>query len=165
MAPSYESDEAKGRVLSFLFLSGGSGGSTQLIITSLHSLTTFFTWTSPRPTLHPFTVVALLIICLLRGEMNVMIRLSFCIMSFCHEFVLNFILKWAHYSHFVKPFRTFILPWSTFNISPSVTLKCELALTFLSGINPEPNTKPYHSAEHLSTTCVTLARPPNLLIF
>ena len=34
------------------------------------------------------------------GEMKVMIKSLFYILSFCHEIVLNFILKWAHHSHF-----------------------------------------------------------------
>ena len=44
-----------------------------------------------------------------RGEGSVMIMLSFSIMSFGHELVLNFILKWAHHSHFVRSFSTLIL--------------------------------------------------------
>ena len=44
-----------------------------------------------------------------RGEGMVMIMLSFCIISFGHELVYNFILKWAHHSHIVRSFSTLIL--------------------------------------------------------
>ena len=41
--------------------------------------------------------IVISVICLFRGEMNVMIRLLF-----CREFVLNFILKRPHHSHLVN---------------------------------------------------------------
>ena len=57
----------------------------------------------------------------------------------------------------------------TFKISISITWKClkwyELLLTFLSAVNVESQHEPNHWAEHLSTTCVSLGRPLNLLVF
>ena len=44
-----------------------------------------------------------------KGEGSVMIMLSFCINSFGHELVLNFISKWAHHSFIVRSFSTLIL--------------------------------------------------------
>ena len=45
-------------------------------------------------------------------------------------------------------------------------MKChELVLTFLLAVNAEPQHEPKYWAEHLSTTCVTLGRLLNLLVF
>lgn len=44
-----------------------------------------------------------------KGEGSVMLTLSF-----CHEFVLNFLLKWVLHSHYVKSSRP---SFCTFNIS------------------------------------------------
>lgn len=56
----------------------------------------FFIWDASAPKSYPFMVVAYH--SFWRGEKCVQ-WVSIHIMSFCHEFVFNFVLKWAHYSH------------------------------------------------------------------
>ena len=97
------------------------------------------------------------------GKRSVWIGLTFCIMSFCHECVFSFVLKWAHRPHSVKSFRT-SLDLGVTNIFPSVTVRCgELVLTFLSAISPEPQQEgpplsrmPLHHPGNLGAVAATL---------
>ena len=134
MIPFYGPGHAKSRVVYFLF----RVALNSLLIAPPHSVDHVFHLGWSRTLVSSFRGGDMFVIFLLEGERVVLIRLSLFIMAFCIHFVFNFMLKQAHHSHSVKSSTTLIFPWSTFNISSSVTLECdELVLIFLSAINPE----------------------------